>query len=56
MVDMTLDLHKGDLLLRAVESDGVDYFGNGKPGDEGLVLDASGRFRRSWSSGISEPH
>jgi hypothetical protein len=54
-VEMTLDLHQGDLLLRAVESDTVDYFGNGKPGDEGLVLDASGRFRGSWSSRLTGP-
>lgn len=54
-VDMNLDLHQGELLLRAVESDGVDYFGNGSPGDEGLVLDASSRFRRSWSPTIHEP-
>jgi hypothetical protein len=55
-VDMNLDLHQGELFLRAVESDGVDYFGNGSPGDQGLVLDASARFRRSWSPNISEPH
>jgi hypothetical protein len=54
-VDMTLDLHDGDLLLHAVESESLDYFGNGHPGDEGLVLDASGRFRRAWSSKIIEP-
>lgn len=54
-VDMNLDLHQGELFLRAVESDGVDYFGNGSPGDEGLVLDATSRFRRSWSPTISEP-
>jgi hypothetical protein len=55
-LDMALDLHKGELFLRAVESEGVDYFGNGKPGDQGLVLDASSRFRRSWSPSISEPN
>ena len=54
-VDLSLDLHQGELFLRAVESDGVDYFGNGNPGDQGLVLDASARFRRSWSPNISEP-
>jgi hypothetical protein len=48
-VDMSLDLHGGDLFLRAVEVVGADYFGNGRPGDEGLVLDAAGRFRKSWS-------
>lgn len=55
-MDVNLDLHQGELFLRAVESYGVDYFGNGKPGDQGLVLDASARFRRSWSPDISEPN
>ncbi|MDB5106211.1 MAG: hypothetical protein JWP91_3900 [Fibrobacteres bacterium] len=54
-VNMTLDLHQGELLLRAVESDSVDYFGNGKMGDEGLVLDAGGRFRKAWSTNFTEP-
>jgi hypothetical protein len=54
-VDLSLDLHDGELLLRGGEQDTVDYFGNGHPGDEGLVLDVYGRFRRSWTSKISEP-
>ena len=54
-VDLSLDLHDGELLLRGAEKDAVDYFGNGHPGDEGLVLDASGRFRRSWSSKTPGP-
>lgn len=54
-VDLTLDLQDGELLLRAAEKDTTDYFGNGERGDEGLVLDATGRFRRSKSSKIVEP-
>jgi hypothetical protein len=53
-VDLTLDLHEGELLLRGIEKDTLDYFGNGHPGDEGLVLDASGRFRRAWSAKLIE--
>jgi hypothetical protein len=54
-VGLTLDLHDGELLLRGIEQDTVDYFGNGHPGDEGLVMDATGRFRRSWSAKLSAP-
>jgi len=43
-VDMSLDFSGGELSLRALESDSVDYFGNRKPGDQGLTLDANGRF------------
>ncbi|GEM_PF-2125265 len=55
MVDMSLDLRDGDLFLRAHENDTLDYFGNGTPGDEGLVLDATGRFRHTWAAKIAEP-
>lgn len=47
MVDFSLDLQRGELLLRVAEADSVDYFGNGIQGDEGLILDGNGRFRRS---------
>ncbi|MDQ3001297.1 MAG: hypothetical protein M3Y08_08560 [Fibrobacterota bacterium] len=50
MVDVSLNLYHGELLMRAVESQGVDYFENGTMGDEGLVLDATGRFRSAWSA------
>jgi hypothetical protein len=53
-VDVTVDLYHGELLMRAVESQGVDYFGNGTVGDEGLVLDATGRFRSAWSAKFEE--
>ncbi|MEO6098468.1 MAG: hypothetical protein ABIW76_23475 [Fibrobacteria bacterium] len=54
-VELSLDLHDGELLLRGAERDTSDYFRNGHPGDEGLVLDAYGRFRRSWTSKTIEP-
>ena len=49
-IDFTMDLHKGDLYLRAFENDTADYFGDGSVGNEGLVLDADGHFRRAWTS------
>jgi hypothetical protein len=49
-VDFTMDLFKGDLFLRAYESDSSDYFGDGMRGNQGLVLDANGRYRRAWTS------
>ncbi|HKP98127.1 MAG TPA: hypothetical protein VJ385_20525 [Fibrobacteria bacterium] len=49
-VELSLDFHGGELHLRAVENDSVDYFGNENRGDEGLVLDATGRFRKAWSN------
>jgi hypothetical protein len=54
LVEMSLDLHGGELLMRAAESDTVDYFGNGIRGDEGLVLGGNGRFRRGWSADFRE--
>ena len=49
-IDFTMDLHKGDLYLRAFENDTADYFGDGAVGNEGVVLDANGHFRRAWTS------
>src|SRR5690606_35106445 len=50
LVDFSLDLQRGELLLRAAETGTSDYFGNGAPGDEGLILDGNGRFRRGWTA------
>jgi hypothetical protein len=47
LLDMALDFQGGDLHLTAFESAGADYFGNARSGDQGLVLDASGRFRKT---------
>ncbi len=44
-INFSLDLHDGEIFLRGSEKEGVDFFGNGILGDEGLVLDPSGRFR-----------
>lgn len=44
-VDVSMGFQRGELLLWAIEKPGFDYFGNGKSGDEGLILDAEGRFR-----------
>lgn len=51
-VNMSMEFHEGDLRLRAMESDTSDYFGNEKRGDEGLVLDATGRFHKALSPGF----
>ena len=44
-VDVGMGFQRGELLLWAIEKPGFDYFGNGVTGDEGLMLDAEGRFR-----------
>lgn len=49
-IDFTMDLHKGNLYLRAYESESADYFGDGATGNEGLVLDVNGHFRKAWTS------
>ncbi len=46
-VDLGAGFQRGELLLWAIEKPDRDYLGNGKPGDEGLMLDAEGRFRRT---------
>ncbi|MEO7776850.1 MAG: hypothetical protein ABIY63_04920 [Fibrobacteria bacterium] len=46
-VDLSLDFRGSELRLRAKEIPSFDYFGNGSGGDEGLVLDATGRFKRT---------
>jgi hypothetical protein len=48
-LDFTMDLHKSNLYLRAYENDTSDYFGDGTVGNEGLVLDVNGHFRRAWT-------
>ncbi len=50
----TLDLHGGEIYLRGNEKDAYDFFGNSVAGDEGLVLDQAGRFRKSWIGHIPE--
>lgn len=50
----TLDLHGGEIYLRGKEKDAYDFFGNSVVGDEGLVLDPAGRFRKSWIGHIPE--
>ncbi len=37
----------GDLLLRASETPISDFFGDGTAGNQGLILDANGRFRKA---------
>jgi hypothetical protein len=54
-VDMTLDFKSGDLRLNAFEAADDDYFGNGRNGDQGLVLDAVGRFRKAFIPAAQEP-
>lgn len=44
-VEIGMGFQRGELLLWAVEKPGHDYFWNGKGGDQGLMLDAEGRFR-----------
>jgi hypothetical protein len=44
-VEVGMGFQRGELLLWTIEKPGQDYFGNGKPGDQGLMLDAEGRFR-----------
>lgn len=48
-IDFTMDLHKGNLYLRAYENDTADYFGDGTVANEGIVLDVNGHFRRAWT-------
>jgi hypothetical protein len=47
LVDIGMGFQRGELLLWAIEKPGLDYFGNGKGGDQGLMLDAEGRFRNT---------
>lgn len=44
-VDFGLEWSDGELRARAGESDGSDYFGNGKLADQGRIMDAGGRTR-----------
>lgn len=44
-VEVNMGFQRGELLLWAIERPGFDYFGNGKSGDQGLILDDEGRFR-----------
>lgn len=44
-VEIGMGFQRGELLLWTIEKPGQDYFGNGKPGDQGMMLDAEGRFR-----------
>lgn len=44
-VGIGIGFQRGELLLWAIEKPGRDYFGNGKTGDQGLMLDDEGRFR-----------
>jgi hypothetical protein len=44
-VEVTLGFQRGEILLWAIERPGWDYLGNGRNGDQGLMLDAEGRFR-----------
>lgn len=46
-VDIGMGFQRGELLLWSIEKPGKDYFGNGRDGDQGLMLDAEGRFRTS---------
>lgn len=48
-VEIGMGFQRGELLLWTIEKPGQDYFGNGKPGDQGLMLDAEGRFRLTGS-------
>jgi hypothetical protein len=48
-VEIGMGFQRGELLLWTIEKPGQDYFGNGKPGDQGLMLDAAGRFRTTGS-------
>ena len=50
----SLDLHGGGIYLRGSEKREHDFFGNGKPGDQGLVLDPRGGFRGIWIQRPSE--
>ncbi len=44
-VGIGIGFQRGELLLWAIEKPGRDFFGNGKTGDQGLMLDGEGRFR-----------
>lgn len=48
-VRFSVNFRSGELTLRAFENENSDYFGNEVLGDEGLVLDAVGRFHKSTS-------
>ena len=55
-VDFSLDWSGGELRLRAAESPASDFFGNGKPGDEGLALDGNAFFRKTGAGeGLTKP-
>ncbi len=49
-ISFRLVLNNGEVYLSGIEKDQVDFFGDGKPGNEALVVDLSGRFRDSWVS------
>lgn len=46
-LDFNLFLAGGEIYLRGKEKAGIDFFGNSVLGDESLVLDPVGRFRKS---------
>jgi hypothetical protein len=46
-VEFGLKWGGGELRVRAVESAGSDYFGNGQEGDEGRMMDANGHTRQA---------
>lgn len=46
-VEVTMGFQRGELLLWAIEKPGRDYLENGRNGDQGLMLDAEGRFRNT---------
>jgi hypothetical protein len=46
-VEVTMGFQRGELLLWAIERPARDYLGNGRNGDQGLMLDAEGRFRNT---------
>jgi hypothetical protein len=54
-VNMALDFQGGDLRLSAFEAADTDYFGNDRKGDQGLVLDAAGRFRKALHLAAQRP-
>jgi hypothetical protein len=53
-VRMSMSFHGGELTLRAIENENSDYFGNENLGDEGLVLDAAGRFHKASTANLQD--
>ncbi len=53
-IKFNLDLLAGEIYLSGKERDSYDFFGNSVLGDEGLVLDPAGRFRKSWVGPIPD--